>query len=150
MKHIAKYFLALVVLAASTQALAQNELIVSQYIHNRFAVNPSFAGARGGLSVFGGFRKQWATIENTPRSILLTAHSPLKNEKLTLGLSLYNQKIHECSRRQATALALPKTHGSVSPCNLASLSAAPIGAKSGPWNQTMPSSLKRKNRPLHS
>lgn len=82
-------------LLASTAARAQNELVVSQYMHNYFAVNPSFAGSRGGLSVFGSFRKQWMGIESSPMSMLLTAHTPLRREKIAAGLSVYNQTIHE-------------------------------------------------------
>ncbi len=82
-------------LIAGSCANAQNELVVTQYMHNYFAVNPSFAGSREGLSLFGSFRKQWAGIESTPSSQLLTAHTPLRREKLTMGLSLYNQTIRE-------------------------------------------------------
>jgi type IX secretion system PorP/SprF family membrane protein len=80
---------------ATLTTTAQNELIISQYIHNRYAVNPSFAGVRNGLSIFGSFRKQWAGIENTPQSILLTAHAPLKHDNLVLGLQAYSQHIHQ-------------------------------------------------------
>lgn len=85
------------VVMATITVTAQNELIISQYIHNRYAVNPSFAGARNGLSIFGSFRKQWAGIENTPQSILLTAHAPLKHDNLVLGVQAYNQHIHQSS-----------------------------------------------------
>lgn len=82
-------------LLAGSAANAQNELLVAQYVHNYFAVNPAFAGSRDGLSVFGSFRKQWAGIESSPTSELLTAHTPMRREKLTAGLSVYNQTIHE-------------------------------------------------------
>lgn len=87
--------LCLVLLWWACDASGQNELIVSQYVHNYFAVNPSFAGSRGGLSLFAGARKQWAAIENSPTSLLLTAHTPMRHEKLTGGVSVYHQRIHE-------------------------------------------------------
>lgn len=91
-----KHFLFLILLiVASFTVKAQNELIVGQYIHNQFAINPSFAGNREGLTIFGGYRKQWTGIEQTPQSILLTTHAPLKNDNLVIGLSLYNQSIHQ-------------------------------------------------------
>lgn len=80
--------------AATVSAWGQNELIVSQYMHNYFAVNPAFAGSREGLSLFGGFRKQWASIESSPTSAILTANTPMRHEKLTGGLSIYHQAIH--------------------------------------------------------
>ena len=87
----------MIAVLSSLAATAQNELIISQYIHNRYAVNPSFAGARNGLSVFGSYRKQWTGVENSPQSLLLTAHAPLKHENLVLGVEFYNQKIHQSS-----------------------------------------------------
>ena len=92
-------------LLACSCAWAQNELVVAQYMHNYFAVNPSFAGSRECLSIFGSFRKQWAGVESTPASMLLTANTPLRREKLTLGLSLYNQTIRE-SRNTGAMLSV--------------------------------------------
>lgn len=91
MKRLA--LILLLVVSASTILQAQNDLIVSQYLHNRFAINPAFAGCREGLTVFGSFRKQWSGIANTPTSELITAHMPLKKENIVLGVSLYNQNI---------------------------------------------------------
>ena len=82
-------------LMACTLTWAQNEIVVSQYIHNQFAVNPAFAGSREGLTVFGSFRKKWASIEGAPTSFLLTGHTPMRHEKLTGGLTVFGQGIHE-------------------------------------------------------
>jgi len=85
----------LLIVCTVPSAWSQNDLIVSQYIHNRFAINPAFAGCREGLSLFGSFRKQWSGIEKTPMSELFTAHMPLKRENIVLGLTVYNQNIHQ-------------------------------------------------------
>lgn len=82
-------------LLTSICSVAQNDIIVGQYIHNQFAVNPAFAGNRDGLTIFGSWRKQMTGIENTPMSILLSSHTPLKKENLTVGLQVWNQQIHE-------------------------------------------------------
>ncbi|MCQ2229431.1 MAG: PorP/SprF family type IX secretion system membrane protein [Bacteroidales bacterium] len=87
--------IAVVSLIANVCSMAQNDLIVGQYIHNQFAVNPAFAGCRDGLTIFGSWRKQLVGIENTPMSMLLTAHAPMKKENITLGLQVWNQTIHE-------------------------------------------------------
>lgn len=92
---IRKLIAALSLVACAAVAYGQNELLVGQYVHNRFAVNPSFAGSREGVTVFGSFRKQWAGIERTPQSILLSTHAPLKSNNLVVGLSLYNQMVHQ-------------------------------------------------------
>ncbi len=90
-------------LLCSSALYAQNDLIVGQYIHNQFAINPAFAGSRDGLTFFGSWRKQWQGIENTPTSLLFTAHAPLKRENLTLGLQVWNQKIHQSKNSGAAA-----------------------------------------------
>lgn len=99
MKQI--FLTTLMLLAATAGAIAQNDIIIGQYIHNQFAVNPAFAGSREGLTLFGSYRKQWTGIENTPTSILLDGHAPLKNDKITLGLSLYYQTIHQSTNAGA-------------------------------------------------
>lgn len=71
---------------------AQNDFLVTQYLHNRYAINPAFAGSREGLSLFGSFRKQWQGITGSPSSQLFTAHSPLRNNQMAVGLNAYNQK----------------------------------------------------------
>ncbi|MDY4175787.1 MAG: PorP/SprF family type IX secretion system membrane protein [Bacteroidales bacterium] len=86
---------ALAIMATFASARGQNELIVSQYIHNYFAVNPAFAGSRDALSLFGGVRRQWSAIDDTPASAILTANTPLRKEKLATGMSLYYQTLHQ-------------------------------------------------------
>ncbi len=76
---------------------AQNDLIVGQYIHNQYAINPAFAGSREGLTFFVGGRKQWSGIENTPTSFLFSGHAPLRQNNIVLGAQLWNQTIHQSS-----------------------------------------------------
>lgn len=99
MKQTILAALALIVVATSLKA--QNDIIIGQYIHNQYAVNPAFAGSREGLTLFGSYRKQWTGIENTPTSILLDGHAPMKNDKITVGLSLYYQTIHQSTNAGA-------------------------------------------------
>ena len=103
MRNTIKIFFTISFALFSFCAFAQNDLIQSQYIHNRFAVNPAFAGNREGVTIFGGFRKQWAGIEKTPTSMLLTTHAPLRHDNIVVGLTFYNQFIHETSNMGALA-----------------------------------------------
>lgn len=91
------------VLSACASVWCQNDIIVSQYIHNQFAINPAFAGCREGITIFGSFRKQYAGIEETPQSLLLTSHTSLKRQQLTAGLSVWNQMIHQSTNTGITA-----------------------------------------------
>jgi type IX secretion system PorP/SprF family membrane protein len=64
----------------------------TQYMYNTIAVNPAYAGSRGALSIVGLNRNQWAGFDGGPQTQTLSIHSPLRNEKLGLGLSLINDK----------------------------------------------------------
>jgi len=64
----------------------------TQYMYNTIAVNPAYAGSRDALSIVALNRNQWAGFDGGPETQTLSIHSPLRNEKLGLGLSLINDK----------------------------------------------------------
>lgn len=89
MRILISFFL-FIILATSTGS-AQKAMTISQYMHNRFAVNSSFAGSREVLSLFGSFRKQWAGLPQSPHAQYFTGHTPLKNQNMALGLQIFNE-----------------------------------------------------------
>lgn len=64
----------------------------TQYMYNTIAINPAYAGSRDVLSIVGLNRNQWAGFDGGPETQTLSIHSPLRNEKVGLGLSLINDK----------------------------------------------------------
>ncbi|MCU4173724.1 PorP/SprF family type IX secretion system membrane protein [Carboxylicivirga sp. N1Y90] len=82
----------LFVLVGGVSAVAQKDLVMSQYMHNRYSVNSAFAGNREALSLNGTFRKKWMGINGSPSAQYFSVHSPLRNEKIALGLDVYNQQ----------------------------------------------------------
>ncbi len=64
---------------------------MSQYMYNKYSINPAFGGSHDVLSVFGSYRKQWMGFESSPTGAFFTAHTPLKNEKVALGLQFFNE-----------------------------------------------------------
>jgi len=64
----------------------------TQYMYNTISINPAYAGSRDGLSLTALNRNQWAGIDGGPRTQTLSIHSPLRNEKVGLGLSVINDK----------------------------------------------------------
>ncbi|SMO51018.1 type IX secretion system membrane protein, PorP/SprF family [Saccharicrinis carchari] len=89
-----KYFiliLTLLILSAS-DALAQRELKMSQYMHNRYSINPAFGGAHESLSMYGSYRKKWLGFDASPSGALFTLSSPLKKENVALGAQFFNDK----------------------------------------------------------
>jgi type IX secretion system PorP/SprF family membrane protein len=71
---------------------AQKAMTLSQYMHNRFAINSAFAGSREVLSVFGSFRKQWTGLPQSPQAEYLTGHTPLRNPNMALGFQVFNEQ----------------------------------------------------------
>ena len=60
--------------------------VYSQYLHNGLIVNPAYAGTRGALSGFLSYRKQWFGIEGSPMTESISLHTPMKDEKVAVGL----------------------------------------------------------------
>ncbi|WP_452228412.1 MULTISPECIES: PorP/SprF family type IX secretion system membrane protein [unclassified Lacinutrix] len=92
MKLIKKYIVAFALLSCTvgfTQQLPQ----FTQYMYNTISINPAYAGSRETLSVVGLHRSQWVGFKGGPITQTLSAHTPLRNEKIGVGLSLINDKL---------------------------------------------------------
>jgi type IX secretion system PorP/SprF family membrane protein len=72
---------------------AQHFPIYSQYMLNGLAINPAYAGSRDVLSTSIMYRKQWMGFDGAPVTATLSAHTPLKNRKIGLGLHVITEKI---------------------------------------------------------
>lgn len=66
---------------------------VDQYLNNGLIINPAYAGSRDVLSGTLMHRSQWMGFEGAPVSQILAIHSPLKNDKVGLGLMIDNFSI---------------------------------------------------------
>lgn len=64
----------------------------TQYMYNTISINPAYAGSREALSIVALNRNQWAGFDGGPQTQTFSIHSPLRNEKIGLGLSLMNDK----------------------------------------------------------
>jgi type IX secretion system PorP/SprF family membrane protein len=60
--------------------------VYSQYLQNGLLINPAYAGSRGSLSAFLSYRMQWMGIQDAPVFQSLSLNTPLKNDKVGLGL----------------------------------------------------------------
>ena len=63
---------------------------VDQYLNNGLIINPAYAGSREALSTTLMHRSQWLGFEGAPISQILASHTPLKNEKIGLGVIFDN------------------------------------------------------------
>jgi len=83
----------LVIIFQTNQLQAQQQPQYTQYMYNTMSINPAYAGSRGMLSAFAMHRNQWVGMSNAPVTNNLAIHTPLKESKLGLGLSIVNDRI---------------------------------------------------------
>ncbi|MBK7030037.1 MAG: type IX secretion system membrane protein PorP/SprF [Bacteroidales bacterium] len=77
----------------SARVNAQQDPLFSQYMFNKLAVNPAYAGSRDVLTLDALYRYQWVNIEGAPQTFSASMHSPLRNNHMGLGLNVYHDVI---------------------------------------------------------
>lgn len=80
-------------LLTSVTSFSQFYPIYSQYMMNGMVLNPGYTGSRGTFALSSSYRKQWVGIEGAPEITTFSAHAPLKNDKVALGLLVFNESI---------------------------------------------------------
>jgi type IX secretion system PorP/SprF family membrane protein len=98
-----KYLFTLLILLVTSTLFAQQDALFSQYMFNKLAVNPGYAGSRELLSADLLYRYQWVNIEGAPITVSASIHSPLNNPHLAMGFNLSNDKIGPLSNTSAMA-----------------------------------------------
>lgn len=91
-KSLETYFI-LICSFISVCATAQQDPQYTQYMYNTMAINPAYAGSTGTVEATLLHRSQWVGISGAPVTQSFSIHSPLRNEKVGLGLSVVNDKI---------------------------------------------------------
>jgi type IX secretion system PorP/SprF family membrane protein len=87
-----KVFLLIVTVLSLSQSIFAQRLPESeQFLINRFALSPSFAGLND-IGVFAGFRKQWTDISGSPVSKMININGPLYNKKVGIGLTIISDE----------------------------------------------------------
>ncbi|ULC58108.1 type IX secretion system membrane protein PorP/SprF [Flaviramulus sp. BrNp1-15] len=86
MKFIKNNIIA-IALFCCTLGFAQQLPQFTQYMYNTISVNPAYAGSREALSIVGLHRSQWVGFKGGPITQTLSIHTPLRNDRIGLGLS---------------------------------------------------------------
>lgn len=92
MKHI-KFTLITSLLLIVTESFAQQQPLFTQYAFNAIALNPAIAGTHEGVSLTGISRIQWAGLDGAPTTSMFTAHAPIGDKNMGVGLSFMNDRI---------------------------------------------------------
>lgn len=82
---------------AMQDSFAQQDPQYTQYMYNTMSVNPAYAGQRETLSLTALYRTQWVGLEGAPKTVTLGAHTPLRNERIGLGLSVISDQLGPAS-----------------------------------------------------
>uniref|UniRef100_UPI003BA4BA18 PorP/SprF family type IX secretion system membrane protein n=1 Tax=Emticicia sp. TaxID=1930953 RepID=UPI003BA4BA18 len=80
-------------LSVSYQTFAQQEAMFSQYMFNTLAINPAYAGSRDVLSLTALGRYQWVGVEGAPKTFTFSMDTPIKNEKMGIGLQVTRDEV---------------------------------------------------------
>ncbi|MDP5158661.1 MAG: type IX secretion system membrane protein PorP/SprF [Flaviramulus sp.] len=86
MKFIKNHIIA-IALFSCTVGVAQQLPQFTQYMYNTISINPAYAGSREALSIVGLHRSQWVGFQGGPITQTLSIHTPLRNDRIGLGLS---------------------------------------------------------------
>ncbi len=93
-QKIEKSFLAgTLMLLIGLNAYAQFEPQFTQYMFNEMFLNPAYAGSREHLAMTALYRNQWVGMDGAPKTQTFSAHTPLRNEKIGVGLSVLHEEI---------------------------------------------------------
>ena len=93
MKKFIKFNIIAIVLLSSYTAISQQLPQFTQYMYNTISINPAYAGSRETISLVGLHRSQWTAIDGGPTTQTFSIHSPMRNEKVGLGLSFINDEL---------------------------------------------------------
>lgn len=74
-------------IVADSTSISLGYPVYSQYLHNGLVINPAYAGTRGVLSTSLSYRKYWIGMTNAPVLESISLHSPMKNDKVAIGLN---------------------------------------------------------------
>ncbi len=76
----------------------------SQYMVNGLILNPAYAGSKENLAFTSVVRKQWAGVNGSPEVQTFSAHSPLTNNRISIGGYIVNEKIGVENRLEINAV----------------------------------------------
>lgn len=74
-------------------ATAQQDAQYTQFMFNKIAFNPAYAGSHKAPCLSGIYRTQWVNLDGAPVSQNVNFHMPLFNNRVGVGLSIYHDKI---------------------------------------------------------
>lgn len=88
-----RIFLILILAALAIEIKAQQLPVYSQYLYNKFLINPSVAGSDGYTSINLTTRQQWIGYEGAPTTYSLSAQTRLLKQRYLIRENIFSKKI---------------------------------------------------------
>ena len=88
-----KFYFLLAGIILSSKGYGQQDAQYTQFMFNKIAFNPAYAGSQDAPCFAGIYRTQWVNLEGAPTSQNFSFHAPVFNKKVGLGLNLHHDKI---------------------------------------------------------
>lgn len=90
MKNI---FISLLVLACISSLHAQQDAQYTQFMFNKLAINPAYAGSAKGTCLTGLYRNQWVEFEGHPVTQVVSMHTSLRDDRVGIGAAFIRDRI---------------------------------------------------------
>ncbi len=91
MKKILAYFIFSLFL--SPALIGQQQQLYTQFMYNKLAINPAYAGYQKGVALTGIYRNQWIGLLGAPKTQAFSFQAPLKSQKVGLGFNIVRHEI---------------------------------------------------------
>ncbi len=88
-----KKLLLLIGILTTVAANAQQEVMYTQFMFNKMVHNPAYAGSFESPELTAVFRRQWAGLEGSPQTILLSYTQPILRNRVGIGGNLSRTSI---------------------------------------------------------
>src|SRR5450759_128959 len=88
-----RFILSILVVLLPLQLMGQMFPLSDHYVVNALAINPAFAGCHDALSATIAYRDQWVGYKDSPKSYILSVHTPVYNDRVGLGLLIEKNSI---------------------------------------------------------
>jgi type IX secretion system PorP/SprF family membrane protein len=88
-----RFILCILAIVFPLKVLGQMFPLSDHYVYNALAINPAFAGCHDALSTTISYRNQWVGFKDSPKSCMLSLHTPVFNDRVGLGLLINNSSL---------------------------------------------------------
>ena len=88
-----RFILSILAVLFPLQLLGQLFPLSDHYVYDALSINPAFAGCHDALSATISYRNQWVGFKDSPKSNMLSVHTPVDNDRIGLGLLIEKNSI---------------------------------------------------------